>query len=203
MHKMNDIPSFHFHPRCKKVDITHLLFADDLLMFYRANTSSVSNMMSTFDRFLKASRLEANTSKSNVYMSGVDRHNKKRLVHLLQMEEGVFPFRCLGVPLQSKKLNTRDCRPLVDKIIGRVKFWSSRLLSYAGRIQLVRSVIGGMKKFWDQIFCLPKKLIKMVEDVCQSFIWTSKEGLSRKAAVTWSQMVLPYTKQLCSSTCGI
>ena len=129
-------------------------------MFYRANTSSVSNMMSIFDHFSKASRLEANTSKSNFYMSGVDRHNKKRLVHLLQIEEGVFPFRNLGVPLQSKKLNIRDCRPLVDKIIGRVKFWSSRLLSYAGRIQLVRSVIGGMKNFWDQIFCLPKKLIK-------------------------------------------
>ena len=86
------------------------------------------------------------------------------------MEEGDFPFRYLGVPLHSKKLNSRDCRPLVDKIIGRVKFWSSRLLSYAGRIQLVRSVIGGMKNFWAQIFCLPKKLIKMVEDVCRSFI---------------------------------
>ena len=110
------------------------------------------------------------------------------------MEEGDFPFRYLGVPLHSKKLNSRDCRPLVDKIIGRVKFWSSRLLSYAGRIQLVRSVIGGMKNFWAQIFCLPKKLIKMVEDVCRSFIWTGKEGLSRKAAVAWGQLVLPYSR---------
>ena len=51
-----------------------------------------------------------------------------------------------------------------------------------------------MKNFWAQIFCLPKKLIKMVDDVCRSFIWTGKEGLSRKAAVAWSQLVLPYSK---------
>ena len=134
MRNMTDSPSFHYHPRCKKVGITHLLFADDLLLFCRADHPSVSSMMSSFDRFSKASGLHANPSKSNIYLSGVDRYHKEQLVHLLHMKEGVFPFRYLGVPLHSKKLNSRDCRPLVDKIVGRVKFWSSRLLSYAGRI---------------------------------------------------------------------
>ena len=34
----------------------------------------------------------------------------------------------------------------------------------------------------------------MVDDICRSFIWTGKEGLSRKAAVAWSQLILPYFK---------
>ena len=33
-----------------------------------------------------------------------------------------------------------------------------------------------------------------MDDVCRSFIWTGKEGLFRKAAVSWSQLVLPYSK---------
>ena len=147
MHNLKDSPRFHYHPRCRKVGITHLLFADDLLLFSRADLSSVSNMMSVFDRFSKASGLQANPSKSNIFLSGVDQNHKDQIKHFLQMEEGDLPFRYLGVPLHSKKLNSRDCRPLVDRIIGRIKFWSSRLLSYAGRIQLVRSVIGGMKNF--------------------------------------------------------
>ena len=57
-----------------------------------------------------------------------------------------------------------------------------------------RSVISGMKNFYAQIFCLPKKLIKMVDDVYCSFICTEKEGISKKAVVAWSQMVLPFTK---------
>ena len=30
--------------------------------------------------------------------------------------------------------------------------------------------------------------------MCRSFIWTGREGLSRKAAIALSQMVLPYTR---------
>src|SRR5688572_16035404 len=98
---------FHFHPRCRKQNITHLLFANDLLVFGRADKSSVQSLMDSFNRFFRASGLEANTSKSNVYISGVDNQGKDRLLHFLKMEEGTFPFRYLGVPLHSKKLNAR------------------------------------------------------------------------------------------------
>ena len=107
---------------------------------------------------------------SNFYTSRVDKQRKYRLVALLHIDERVFPFPYLGVPLHSKKLNTKECWPLVNKIMGGVNFWSSRLHLYAWRVQLVRSVIGGMKNFKAQIFYLHKKLIKMVKDVCHSFI---------------------------------
>ena len=110
------------------------------------------------------------------------------------MEAGFFPFRYLGVPLHSRKLNIHDYRPLLDKILGRIHWWSSKLLFYAGRIQLVRS--RGVENFWAQIFYLPKKLMKTIEDVCRSFIWTGKEGISRKASVAWDKMVLPRIKEV-------
>ena len=194
MHKLKDNPGFHYHPRCRKVNITHLLFADDLLLFCRADLSSVCNVMRSFECFSRASGLRANTRKSNIFMAGVDQHHKDQIKQSLQMDEGILPFRYLGVPLHSKKLNARECRPLVDKIVGRINCWSSRLLSYAGRLQLVRSVIGGVKNFWAQIFCIPKKLIKMIEGIYRTFIWTGKDGVSKKVAAAWSKVVLPYSK---------
>ena len=41
----------------------------------------------------------------------------------------------------------------------------------------------GYEEFCAQIICLPKKLIKIVEDLCRSFIWPGQEGISRKASV--------------------
>ena len=78
--------------------------------------------MHTFHKFSRASGLEAKNSKSNVYVSGIDNQKKERILKYLHMEEGSFPFRYLGVPLHSKKLNSRDCRPLVDKIVGRIGY---------------------------------------------------------------------------------
>ena len=36
---------FHFHSRCKKLNITHLMFADDLLIFSRADTKSLQDFI--------------------------------------------------------------------------------------------------------------------------------------------------------------
>lgn len=52
---------------------------------------------------------------------------------------GTFPFRYLGVPLSPQKWAYSDCN-LVEKIIARVKHWSARHLSYAGRLVLIQSV---------------------------------------------------------------
>lgn len=49
--------------------------------------------------------------------------------------------RYLGVPLITSKLKATDCKVLVDKITARVKSWTNKSLSYAGRVQLIQSGI--------------------------------------------------------------
>lgn len=40
-------------------------------------------------------------------------------------------------------------------------------LSHGGRLELVRTVIAGIKNLWAQPFTLPKKLIKRVDAMCR------------------------------------
>lgn len=69
---------------------------------------------------------------------------------------GSFPFRYLGVLLSPKKLAYADCRTLIDKILARIKSWTAKHLSYAGRLVLVKAVLTSMQNFWCQFFILPK-----------------------------------------------
>lgn len=69
----------------------------------------------------------------------------------LQMQLGSFPFRYLGVPLSPRKLAYADCKALVDKILARMKSWTVKHLSYAGRLVLVKSVLSSMQNFWCQL----------------------------------------------------
>uniref|UniRef100_A0A0V0HDW4 Putative ovule protein n=1 Tax=Solanum chacoense TaxID=4108 RepID=A0A0V0HDW4_SOLCH len=56
-------------------------------------------------------------------------------------------------------------------MIARIKCWSSKLLSYSGRLQLVKSMLFQMHTYWSQIFLLPKKIITTVTTVSRTFLW--------------------------------
>lgn len=105
--------------------------------------------------FSSASRLVANIMKSCVYLSRVDVGTNDSILAILGMPLGDFPFKYFGVTVHSNKLTTIDCITLVERETVRLKSWSAKLLSYAGRFQLVRSELMVIQAFWAQVFCLP------------------------------------------------
>ncbi|XP_056691739.1 uncharacterized protein [Spinacia oleracea] len=134
-----------------------ILVNDDLLMFARDDIPSVSAIFQAFTKFSKASGLEANLHKSDVYVAGVSDSAASQIVDTLGIAKGSFPFKYLGVPLTTRKLSYTDCKPLIEKTVARIKSWATKFLSYAGRLQLVRSVLFGIQLYWCQIFVMPKK----------------------------------------------
>ncbi|XP_019235524.1 PREDICTED: uncharacterized protein LOC109215865 [Nicotiana attenuata] len=184
---------FHFHPRCKRLGVVHVCFADDLLMFCRVDLQSIKLLQDVFLKFSRASGLQENPDKSSVYIAGTTERMKELILQELGYNEGILPFKYLGVPLAPKKLSNQQCWPLVEKITARISCWTSKLLSYAGRLQLIKSVIFGMQSYWAQVFLLPKKISKMIEAICRTFIWTWQDDISRSALVVWDMVCLPQT----------
>ncbi|XP_042484689.1 uncharacterized protein LOC122064964 [Macadamia integrifolia] len=55
-----------------------------------------------------------------------------------------FPTRYLGVEIFKGRLKKESLIPILDKVKGRLAGWKGKILSMAGRVELVRSVILGM-----------------------------------------------------------
>ncbi|XP_056689993.1 uncharacterized protein [Spinacia oleracea] len=117
---------FKYHPRCKKLNITHMMFADDLLMFARADMPSVTALFGAFTKFSLASGLLANFHKSEVYTAGVSDSLSDQIAEQIGIPKGSFPFKYFGVPLTTRKLKFADCKPLIEKIVARVRSWSAK-----------------------------------------------------------------------------
>ncbi|XP_021732722.1 uncharacterized protein LOC110699537 [Chenopodium quinoa] len=190
---MTKDPNFNFHPRCEKLGITHFMFVDDLLLFARADLDSVKLLFMAFQKFSMASGLCANLDKSDAYFGGISDQERCELQQVLGMANGNLLFRYLGVPLSSKKLTISDCRPLIERVTGRIDTWATKHLSYAGILQLVKSVLFGIQDFWAQIFVLPKKIIREMESRFRCFLWSGKSNPTKKALVAWRFMCLPKT----------
>ncbi|WMV07308.1 hypothetical protein MTR67_000693 [Solanum verrucosum] len=118
---------FKFHPRCKKLGVMHICFADDLLMFCKADMISIQLLRGAFQRFSDASGLQANTEKSQVYMAGVKPNLKQEILTTLGYLEGSIHFNYLGVPLSSKKLTITQCLPIIEKVTEKLRCWSAKL----------------------------------------------------------------------------
>lgn len=188
MQQLAKLKLFKFHPRWKRFNLIHMCFADDLLKFCRADKESIVLLKQIFNRFSRASALEENVDKSSIYIVGVNNNQKGEIVQRLGLVEGTLPFKYRGVLLSTKKLTFAQCLPLVEKFFAKITCWAARLLSYAGRIQLIKAVLFGIQNYWAQIFILPKKVIKMLEAICRTYLWIGLGELSRKALISWDKI---------------
>ncbi|VYS58453.1 unnamed protein product [Arabidopsis thaliana] len=129
--------------------------------------------------------------KSTIYMAGVKDNDKADILHSFPFASGALPVRYLGLPLLTKKMTTSDYGPLVEKIRVRIGKWTARHLSFAGRLQLISSVIHSLTNFWMSAFRLPSACIKEIDSICSSFLWSGPELNTKKAKVAWSDVCTP------------
>lgn len=102
------------------------------------------------------SRLGVSYSKSDIFCSGISKELQLQLSSAMELRLGILPVCYLGVPLVSGKISHIDCIPLIDKITARISSWSSRFLTFAGRFQLINSILASVYSYWCNIFLLPK-----------------------------------------------
>ncbi|KAG5632148.1 hypothetical protein H5410_003865 [Solanum commersonii] len=135
--------------------------------------------------------LQANLSKSAMYFGGVSGMVQSQIQQDLGYSFGELPFRYLGVPLATKKLSIVQWQPLIVRIVAKISSWIAKKLSYAGRVQLVKTVIFGVQAYWAQIFVLPSKVMKIIQAYCRSYIWLRANVITKRALVSWDKMCTP------------
>jgi hypothetical protein len=173
-----------------KLKLTHLCFADDLLIFAEVDLESILAVKEVLAEFESLSGLKANPAKSSFYCTGVHKDDKAAFLDTLQMHEGSLPVRYLGVPLITKKLSGLDCEALVAKVAGRIDSWLVKHLSFAGRLQLVSSILFSLQIYWSKVFILPEKVTRLLEQKFNRFLWCGNDSKA-KAKVSWDKVCCP------------
>lgn len=80
-------------------------------------------------------------SKCKVFFRGTREVVQQDILKETGFERGKLSFKYMGVPLDRKRLSSAAYTPLVEKVVARLKHLTGKLLTYAGRLQLTRSVI--------------------------------------------------------------
>ncbi|GKB68099.1 hypothetical protein Tco_0929511 [Tanacetum coccineum] len=191
--RVQDSNSFTYHRYCSELELINLCFVDDLFLFAHRDVSSTYIIKEALDEFKNASGVTPSLPKSTANFCNVLTHTKIAILNVLPFEEGRLPVKYLGVPLVSSRLMIQDCKELVEKVQARIHDWKNKSLSIAGRLQLVKSVIGSMHIFWALVFILPSRVLCDLEQIMRGFLW-SQDMQKGKSKVTWEVVCLPKDK---------
>ncbi|GFS36470.1 chlorophyll A/B-binding protein 2 [Actinidia rufa] len=165
--KMSRNPDFRHHPKCAEMAISHLAFADDLILFTKGDATSVSLSMECLKKFGVCSGLGINAFKSQVFMAGVCQEDMEKIKNITGFSMGEFPFRCSSLSYASRS------EPIKSVLQGVECFWLHILPIPAGDrdkiISLCRNFLWGGKA------TVSKKPLVAWKEVCKP----KQEGGSR------------------------
>ncbi|GKB99230.1 RNA-directed DNA polymerase, eukaryota, reverse transcriptase zinc-binding domain protein [Tanacetum coccineum] len=151
----------------REIKLTHLCFADDLLVVCNGDKDSLEVVKSALKEFSMVSGLFPNLSKSTIFFGSINEKERSELLKVLPFQCGKLPMKYLGVPLLAKRLGIKDCKSLVDKVAsvyllpyGVIKdiekvlkrfLWSLRALKEWNETLLVKqlwNVIADKESLW-------------------------------------------------------
>lgn len=84
--------------------MTHLLFADDLLVFSDGSCLSTDGVKEVMSVFKSWSELDVNESKTEIFYGGYSELQASVLSDLAGFKRRAFPTRYLGLPLSPHKI---------------------------------------------------------------------------------------------------
>ncbi|XP_031112253.1 uncharacterized protein LOC116016235 [Ipomoea triloba] len=172
--------------------ITHLAFADDILIFASGSRKSLQNIKATLQEYEQASGQKINFSKSFFVTSKFASTARiNTITRELGMHRHTIPFKYLGVNLFKGRNKSFYYQHILDGIDKRLLGWQRKLLSTGGRIILIKHVLSTIPLYSLASIQLPKGVIHSIEQRMANFFWGSNQGHNKRHWTSWSKLCFP------------
>ena len=144
--------------------ITHLLFADDCFLFFRATEEEAHRMKSILTTYEAASGQAISLPKSEIYYSrNVDVRMQNTITSILNVQAVLGTGKYLGLPSMVGRNKQATFNFIKDRVWQKINSWSSKCLSKAGREVMIKSVLQSIPSYVMSIFLLPSTLIDSIK----------------------------------------
>lgn len=145
-------------------------YADDTILVLPAIGSQLEQMKSLLQFFTDYTGLKVNYHKSFLVPINVEASRVSALTNNLQCQLGSFPFTYLGLPMGISKPRIEHFVPIFQRIDKRLTGCTT-MLSYDGRMLLIKAVFSALPTFYMCSLSLPVGIITQINKYLRSFFW--------------------------------
>ena len=152
--------------------ISHLLFADNSLLFCQASKKEVQVINEILLGYANASRQCITMEKSSVFYSS---NTPSRMMdwtkELLGVKEVDQLKKYLSLPTLISRAKYQTFSYLKDRVWKKLQGWKGKLLSKVGKEVLIKAVAQSIPTYTMGVFLLPMRLCDELNSLCARFWW--------------------------------
>jgi hypothetical protein len=150
--------------------VSHLLFADDCFLFFKAEESGAHVMKDILNTYEAASGQAISLPKSEIFYSrNVPNTLKNNITNILGVRAVLGTGKYLGMPSMIARDRTTTFAYIKDRVWQRINSWSCKCLSKAGQKVMIKSILQAILSYVMSLFQLPITLITTIERMMNSF----------------------------------
>lgn len=136
--------------------LSNLQFVDDTILFCEVEWEEIVTVKRILRCFGLISGLKINFHKSVVCGVGICDEMAKAFALKLKCLCQKLPLKYLGLPPGANPRKKKTWQPVVEKVKAKLALWKRKVLFFAGRLTLIKSVLDSLLGFYISIFKLPK-----------------------------------------------
>jgi hypothetical protein len=169
--------------------ITHLLFADDSIVFLEASVESLTTLKRVLTDYEAASGQKVNLQKSSIFFGeGCDQAKKSELKQVIGVTEEALSERYLSLLTAVGRSKDGYFQYITERSHSKTGGWKGQGLSKKGKEILVKSVLQATSTYPMSCFRFTKKQCKKLSSISANFWWGDTDGSRRVHWISWEKM---------------
>jgi hypothetical protein len=172
--------------------VSHLLFADDSLLFFKAQESQELKVKEILDTYADSTGQLINPEKFSIYFGeACVPERREEIKAVLGLVKETFETKYLGLPTPEGGTHIGKFQSLQAKLAKCLVEWDDTHKSQAAKEVLIKSIAQAIPLYVMSVFKLPLGLCDELTRMIRRYRWGAENGRRKTHWVAWDIMLRP------------